>query len=169
MVTGGASGIGEAIVNHFLTRECQVIIVDTKLGNSAQTIYHHGPKRCAFFQCDVTDELAVSELFIEIMAKYTKLDFLINTAAFNKSNWDSSLLPASKMVKYACIMMSRKRPVVRTRNTTPSHVIVVDITSGLDKGLEDAIQTNMCPVFFQQGIRLVTVPLNVFTDTIPQD
>lgn len=70
---------------------------------------------------------------------------------------------------YACIMMTRARPVVRTRNTTPQKVIIVDITSGLDKGLDDAVQSNMCPVFFQQGIRLVSVPLNVFTDTIPSD
>lgn len=45
LITGGASGLGEAIASIFLQRECFVLVVDIKEGNSQSLQYHYGPRR----------------------------------------------------------------------------------------------------------------------------
>lgn len=64
-----------------------------------------------FFKVDVTDEMQVSEMFVTVQAKHEKLNYLVNAAAFYKAKVNEDLKPSRIIVKYACIFMSRKRPV----------------------------------------------------------
>ncbi len=74
LITGGASGIGEASARAFAQAGAQVIIVDVDLAR-AQTVAASLPNASAY-RCDITDESEVQQLFSNI----SKLDILFNCA-----------------------------------------------------------------------------------------
>jgi len=74
LVTGGASGIGEAVCRVFADAGAEVLIVDIDAGRAealAATLPNARP-----LNCDITDEAAVRILF----SKIQKLDILVNNA-----------------------------------------------------------------------------------------
>jgi 2-keto-3-deoxy-L-fuconate dehydrogenase len=74
LVTGGASGIGEAIVRTFSAAGAQVLIVDLD-GKRADALAHSIPNSEAHI-CDITDQLQVERLF----AALGSLDIVVNCA-----------------------------------------------------------------------------------------
>jgi NAD(P)-dependent dehydrogenase (short-subunit alcohol dehydrogenase family) len=74
LVTGGASGIGEATVRTFAEAGATVLIVDVD-SKRAESLRASLPGSSAF-QCDITDEAQVTKLFEQIK----KLDILVNNA-----------------------------------------------------------------------------------------
>src|ERR1017187_5806619 len=74
MVTGGASGIGEAVVRAFSAAGASVLIVDIDLPRAeALATQLTG---AAALACDITDEQTVQHIF----AALPKLDILVNNA-----------------------------------------------------------------------------------------
>ena len=81
LVTGGASGIGEAIVEAFATQHAQVVFLDiqddaanqlTKRLNAATSpVYYH---------CDLTDIAEVQRTVQTILARFHRVDVLVNNA-----------------------------------------------------------------------------------------
>jgi 2-keto-3-deoxy-L-fuconate dehydrogenase len=74
LITGGASGIGEASSRAFAQAGAHVIIVDIDLAR-AQTLAESLPNASAH-RCDITSEIEVQQLF----AKIATLDILFNCA-----------------------------------------------------------------------------------------
>lgn len=74
MVTGGASGIGEATCRVFAAAGAQVIVADLN-EDKAQALAAELPHARAL-RCDITDESAVQSLY----AKLDGLDVLVNNA-----------------------------------------------------------------------------------------
>ena len=74
LITGGASGIGEATARVFSEAGARVLIVDLDEGR-AQTLAQSLPNAAAY-HCDITSEEAVGQLFSKIDA----LDILFNCA-----------------------------------------------------------------------------------------
>jgi len=74
LITGGASGIGEAASRAFCEAGAQVIIVDIDQAR-AQTLAQSLPRASAH-RCDITNEAEVQRLFSQIVA----LDILFNCA-----------------------------------------------------------------------------------------
>ena len=74
LITGGASGIGEASARAFAQAGAQVIVVDIDLAR-AQTLAQSLPNTSAH-RCDITNEAEVQQLFSNI----TQLDILFNCA-----------------------------------------------------------------------------------------
>jgi NAD(P)-dependent dehydrogenase (short-subunit alcohol dehydrogenase family) len=73
VVTGGSSGIGSAIVNRFVINGAQVISIDLKKPEfEIGTVQH--------FDCDLTDESAVSQVFEEIAKQHPQIDVLCANA-----------------------------------------------------------------------------------------
>jgi NAD(P)-dependent dehydrogenase (short-subunit alcohol dehydrogenase family) len=66
IVTGGASGIGAAIVDRFRAEDATVVVLDR-----ADT---------ADRRCDVTDQAAVDAAFATVVAEHGRLDVLVNSA-----------------------------------------------------------------------------------------
>jgi len=82
LVTGGASGIGEATAKAFGARGAQVIISDIqddRGGRVASQIQEQGG-RAEFVRCDVADRASVGALFDRIRSGYGKLDVAFNNA-----------------------------------------------------------------------------------------
>ncbi|HZQ55380.1 MAG TPA: SDR family oxidoreductase [Bryobacteraceae bacterium] len=74
LVTGGASGIGEATVRQFAEAGARVLIVDLA-ADRAKDLAASLPGSAAY-TCDITDEQQVRKLFASI----SKLDILVNCA-----------------------------------------------------------------------------------------
>jgi 2-keto-3-deoxy-L-fuconate dehydrogenase len=74
LVTGGASGIGEAVVRTFSAAGAAVCIVDIDLPRAEALAKQLS--RVTALSCDITDEQAVQKLFAAI----PKLDILVNNA-----------------------------------------------------------------------------------------
>jgi L-fucose dehydrogenase len=77
LVTGGASGIGEAIARAFAAEQAEVVVLDRDKEAGAVM-------DCARFIClDLTDEHAVTSAVAETVAKEGRIDILVNNAAVN--------------------------------------------------------------------------------------
>lgn len=80
VVTGGASGIGRAIVRTFAARGATVHILDVNHEAAEQTARDlQGPGRGVAHRCDVTDGAAVERVFGEIL-RAGAIDILVNNA-----------------------------------------------------------------------------------------
>ncbi|UOQ86664.1 SDR family NAD(P)-dependent oxidoreductase [Gracilibacillus salinarum] len=75
LVTGGANGIGAAIVQAYLAEGAQVIIADTQVPSDKQAV---------FIKTDVSKMDEVERLFTHIRQHYQRLDILINNAGVSK-------------------------------------------------------------------------------------
>jgi 3-oxoacyl-[acyl-carrier protein] reductase len=102
IVTGGASGIGRAIVERFAQEGAGVVICDVNL-NSAQELSsqlkEEGVKSEAF-EVDVSDSSQVEKVVNNITEKFKRIDVLVNNAGISKdsllirtdpSDWDKVL------------------------------------------------------------------------------
>lgn len=105
LVTGAASGIGQATAIEFAERGAKVIVSDTntKKGHeSAAFIQKRAEKKGAgeaiFLKCDISKEAEVENLIGEIVKKYGRLDIAFNNAGIlgsqasthecTSENWD---------------------------------------------------------------------------------
>ncbi|MGY2897994.1 NAD(P)-dependent dehydrogenase (short-subunit alcohol dehydrogenase family) [Curtobacterium sp. PvP017] len=94
VVTGGASGIGNAIARALAARGARVAIVDVRADGAtaagadlpgAATGLHAG------FGCDVTDETSVARTVAEVIARFGRVDVLVNCAGI------AALAPADEL------------------------------------------------------------------------
>lgn len=82
VVTGGVQGIGLGIVDCFLNAGMNVVAVDldSEAGNECNEEYHR-TGRFMFVLADVADEQAVNNCVHDIIARFGRIDSLINNAA----------------------------------------------------------------------------------------
>lgn len=76
-VTGGANGIGKAIVEAFCKDNCQVAFCDRDETAGLQTAKETG---AAFYPVDISDKDALEECMQHIFEKWNDIDILINNA-----------------------------------------------------------------------------------------
>jgi NAD(P)-dependent dehydrogenase (short-subunit alcohol dehydrogenase family) len=81
VVTGGASGIGEAIVRALLEQGARVAVVDIDLRAAAALIADLPENPPAFFPCDLTDLVELRRVFAGIQSVFGTVDVLVNNAA----------------------------------------------------------------------------------------
>lgn len=83
LITGGATGIGEVLVESFTAQSAQVIFLDIN-DEAAQTLIDrlfptaaHAP---VYVHCDLTDSAQLAEKLAEIIAHFGTIDVMINNA-----------------------------------------------------------------------------------------
>ncbi len=82
IVTGGGSGIGEAICHALARHGAHVCILDVNV-EQAQRVradIEAGEGRATVFRCDVGDQQAVEAVFSQIHQHYGSIDILVNNA-----------------------------------------------------------------------------------------
>jgi len=97
LITGGASGIGEATVRLFVEEGAQVIVADINGVNGKKLATELG-KQVMFVQTDVTEEASVLQLIEKINEAFGTIDILFNNAGqmgpikpseqLEKTSWD---------------------------------------------------------------------------------
>ena len=79
IVTGGGSGIGQAIALLFARRGARVAILDLEADESMRQFADDGGKGEHIF-CDVTSQGAVNAAFAATVSAFGPLDILVNSA-----------------------------------------------------------------------------------------
>ncbi|MDB5713372.1 MAG: short-chain dehydrogenase [Sphingomonadales bacterium] len=79
LVTGGASGLGEAIVRRYVAEGAQVVIADIDELSGVALVTDLG-QSASFLSLDVTQETAWIATFASIDALHGRLDILVNNA-----------------------------------------------------------------------------------------
>ena len=78
VITGGASGIGAAIVAAYAAKGATVVVLDKAL-DAAQHMVSKGSADAAI-DCDVTSEQSVAEAVSAVKKQFGRIDVLINSA-----------------------------------------------------------------------------------------
>ncbi|XP_024031967.1 (-)-isopiperitenol/(-)-carveol dehydrogenase, mitochondrial [Morus notabilis] len=81
IVTGGASGIGEATARRFANHGARaVVIADVQDEKGREVAASIGLHRCAYVHCDVSDEAQVKSLVDHTVRTYGRLDVMFSNA-----------------------------------------------------------------------------------------
>ncbi len=82
LVTGGASGIGEACVHKFVAGGAKVVVVDMneELGKEVVAAAKKAGGDAIFLKVDVSDAQAVEKMVTDAVAAFGKLDIAVNNA-----------------------------------------------------------------------------------------
>jgi NAD(P)-dependent dehydrogenase (short-subunit alcohol dehydrogenase family) len=103
VVTGGASGIGEKIVEQFASQGAEVAFLDIQREAGIQLanrISANGNTEVHFLHCDLTDVEALRDCMQRIIAEFKTVDVLVNNAAHDARHsvevvtpeyWDQSM------------------------------------------------------------------------------
>jgi NAD(P)-dependent dehydrogenase (short-subunit alcohol dehydrogenase family) len=84
IVTGGASGIGLAIVESFTKNNIFTIIVGRDEVKLAAAKAAFGDTKCATISCDLSDLSLIPSLITRLIAEYKRIDILVNNAGINQ-------------------------------------------------------------------------------------
>jgi D-xylose 1-dehydrogenase len=82
-VTGGASGIGEAIVEAFAAQNSRVAFLDIQDAAADQLIHKIEAAGCTppvYFHCDLNDVAAIKASVEDILRRFKTVDVLVNNA-----------------------------------------------------------------------------------------
>ena len=81
VVTGGARGIGRAIGEWFLRHDCRVVLLDRDGATLDRTLAEiDRPDELLGIHCDVSDPAQVDRAAAEVMARFGRVDALVNNA-----------------------------------------------------------------------------------------
>lgn len=180
VVTGGASGIGEAISKTFCSAGAVVRIVDVRGDTAtatAQAIAKDGGE-CTAHKCDIADATDVQRTFSTLLAE-TQVDILVNNAGVSHigSIEDTSeadfdrLFSVNVRGAYHCIravigaMKARQHGVILNIASIASHAGLANrFAYSMSKGAILAMTYSVARDYVNHGIRCVSIsPARVHT------
>jgi D-xylose 1-dehydrogenase len=97
VVTGGASGIGEAIVEAFAGQNAQVAFLDIQddaAGALVARLTSAGATAPVYYHCDLTDIAAAQQTVQAIVQRFGTVDALVNNAANDTRHTVAEVTPA---------------------------------------------------------------------------
>lgn len=82
LITGGASGLGEALAWHYAKQNFEVCIVDlnSQRGHKVVDNINQSGAAAFFLPCDITNETDIETLKQQLQSRWDKLDVLVNNA-----------------------------------------------------------------------------------------
>ena len=94
VVTGGATGIGESVVEHFVRQGSQVVFLDIQ-DDAAKNLVARldGAIPPVFVHCDLTDTNAISASVAQIEKQFQRVDVLINNAGNDTRHASEEVTP----------------------------------------------------------------------------
>jgi NAD(P)-dependent dehydrogenase (short-subunit alcohol dehydrogenase family) len=101
IITGGAKGIGKGISQRFAEEGCSVAIADIledRARETADELAKKGKKAMAV-KCDVTDKKQARDMVAKVIARFGKVDILVNDAGALPSHFPAEDLPEEEWDK----------------------------------------------------------------------
>jgi meso-butanediol dehydrogenase/(S,S)-butanediol dehydrogenase/diacetyl reductase len=111
VITGGASGIGEATVRLFAREGARLVIADRDAGRGEPLAAELGADRAIFVQCDVGVRAEIEGVIARAIAQFGRIDVLFNNAGvscygnaleLDPDEWDRTIAIDLSAVFYAC-------------------------------------------------------------------
>ncbi|XP_054822293.1 (+)-cis,trans-nepetalactol synthase NEPS2-like [Prosopis cineraria] len=179
IVTGGASGIGEATARHFADHGARMVVIadiQDELGN--QVALSIGTDRCTYIHCNVADEDQVKHLVESTVNIYGRLDIMFSNAGvaspsdqtildFNFSEMDNlfatNIRGMVACVKHAARAMVKKRvrgSIVCTSSVTGSHGVPMGTDYCMSKHAVVGLMRAASVQLAASGIRVNSVSPN---------
>lgn len=93
LVTGGAAGIGKAVVCEFIREGANVVFadIDKEKGKQLEDNLSRAGEPVAFYQGNMSDENEIKSFISFALSKYSSIDVLVNNiGVFNGSGLDAS-------------------------------------------------------------------------------
>jgi NAD(P)-dependent dehydrogenase (short-subunit alcohol dehydrogenase family) len=84
VITGGASGLGNAVARHLIAQGGRVALLDLQDGPGAQAVKELGAQ-AHYFNCDVTSEAGVNAAMAQAAAAMGAINLLVNCAGITGS------------------------------------------------------------------------------------
>ncbi len=84
VVTGGASGVGEAVVRGFLQEQAVAVIVDRDEDRGEELAMELG-ERCLFVSTNLNDSAQCQRAIRTVLSQWQQIDVLVNNAGGNDS------------------------------------------------------------------------------------
>lgn len=81
LIVGGTRGIGHALADALRTRGCQVVVASRVVAPSPES----RQTDCYQISCDVRNQNEVEEAFQHVMARYGRIDIVVNCAGIGRS------------------------------------------------------------------------------------
>ena len=82
IVTGGGTGIGEAVVRRYISEGAKVVVADVKTKPDLEATYaKEDPSRLLLLQADVTRRDGIEQIVKSTVEKFGRIDILFNNAA----------------------------------------------------------------------------------------
>ena len=139
IVTGGASGIGEATTRLFVSEGAKVVIadIDDEKGNALEAELNHDGEVARYRQFDVTQENRWIEVVGEVMDTWGRLDVVVNNAGMSGvgrarveettvENWDTVFA-----VNSTAVMLGTKTAIPAMRKNGGGSVVNVSSIFGI--------------------------------------
>ncbi len=120
LISGGATGIGRALVEAFAAQASRVAFLDIDVKNGealARTLAGAAGGKPLFKSCDVTDAAALKRTIAEIEAELGGLDVLVNNAANDRRHTLDELTPE---LWDDCIAVNLKHHLFATQAAYPA-------------------------------------------------
>jgi NAD(P)-dependent dehydrogenase (short-subunit alcohol dehydrogenase family) len=106
LVTGGASGIGEAIVEAFVRQKAHVAFLDIQEDAAKALmvrVVDAGCRAPVYFRCDLTDFAALRRTVDEVVEWFGRVDVLVNNAGNDTRHSVESVTPSRGMREWRSI------------------------------------------------------------------
>lgn len=113
-VTGGAAGIGKAVVKAFRDADCRVAFCDVDTKNGPLTAQQTGAR---FYPLDVCDSAALTTCLHDIFATWGDIDILINNVGISRF----SPLTETSIEEFDRIIATNLRPTFITARELARH------------------------------------------------
>ncbi|KAJ0726056.1 putative (+)-borneol dehydrogenase [Helianthus annuus] len=140
-ITGGAQGIGEKTARLFVKHGAKVVIADIQDELGQSVCEDIGLDKATFVHCDVTIESEVENAINMTLAKYGKLDIMINNAAIvgdlkpNILDNDQSAFERVMRVNVTGVFLGTKHAARAMIPARSGNIIMMGSTSGSIGGI----------------------------------
>ncbi|ERN16203.1 hypothetical protein AMTR_s00030p00243810 [Amborella trichopoda] len=124
IITGGARGIGEATVRHFLSHGAKVVIADVR-DNLREALCHELGEGTSYIHCDVTNMDDVHKTVSFTVEKFGKLDIMAIFGGFSTYAYACSKTAIVGLMKNAAVEFG-----IRVNCVSP-YGVVMHLTDGL--------------------------------------
>lgn len=158
VITGGASGIGDATVRLFVEEGCRVVIADVQDDRGARLAEELG-KSASYLHADVSREAHVSGAITHAVSRFGRLDCLFNNAGAGGVSGPIEEIPADGfdhtigvLLRGVFLGMKHAAPIMKRQGggsiiSTASVAAVVHLTRSVAMELgESGVRVNcICP------------------------
>jgi meso-butanediol dehydrogenase/(S,S)-butanediol dehydrogenase/diacetyl reductase len=118
LVTGGGSGIGRAVAQRLAADGYRITVGGRRQGALDETARLIGPEQCLAQCCDVTNGAAVSALVNATVAKFGRLDVVVNNAGISRT----AFLPDVTMTEWREVMTADVESIVLVTQAALPHL-----------------------------------------------